>query len=90
MACRNTNSPKLDSKLVELEEIFRKSKDTARVQWAQGDRTGIPPSSLARREKVLQLIREQVNDVKEMVNGTLKRRVRNLQEKADNAAQAIK
>ena len=80
----------LDRTLKELEDIFRKSKNITRTQWAQGDRSGLRPSDLAKREKTLKLIGDQVNDVKDMVNGSLKHRVRNLQEKADNAAQAIK
>jgi len=82
--------PLMDAELDELNKIQIKLQDTARQQWKDGaNDLDMSPQKLALQQKTVKLIEDQIASVKQMVEGSLKQRVKTLEEKANKALLAL-
>lgn len=82
--------PLMDKELDKLNQIQIELQDTARQQWKDGvNDLDMSPQKLAMQQKTVKLIEDQIESVKQMVEGSLKQRVKTLEEKANKALLAL-
>eukprot|EP00658_Telonema_sp_P-2_P029640 TRINITY_DN22513_c0_g1_i4.p1 TRINITY_DN22513_c0_g1~~TRINITY_DN22513_c0_g1_i4.p1 ORF type:complete len:225 (-),score=68.94 TRINITY_DN22513_c0_g1_i4:121-795(-) len=82
--------PEVDTKFKELDQIFQSNSDSATESWGNSQESNLTPKDLGMRGKTVELIGEQIETIRQMVEGNLKQRMRSLDEKANKAAEALK
>lgn len=82
--------PELDKAFQGLQQIHQSSAADAKSSWANGQKGDLTPKKLSLRQKTVDLIRDQIETIKQMVEGTLKQRVRSLEDKADKCADTLR
>lgn len=82
--------PQIESKFKALEALHVSTTDEAKESWVNDPGSGPTPKQLTERQKTVGLIKNQIEQIKQMVEGTLKQRVRSLQEKANKAAETLR
>eukprot|EP00656_Telonema_subtile_P014780 TRINITY_DN17646_c0_g1_i4.p1 TRINITY_DN17646_c0_g1~~TRINITY_DN17646_c0_g1_i4.p1 ORF type:complete len:345 (-),score=89.93 TRINITY_DN17646_c0_g1_i4:90-1124(-) len=82
--------PELDTAFQKLHQVHETTAADAKSGWANGQKGGLTPKKLSLRQKTVDLIRDQIETIKQMVDGTLKQRVRSLEDKADKCADTLR